>query len=101
MALKPIYDELLNQVLQSKNVFIDKVLVDTLKPGEGIVHQAYMWVIVGGIDVNPACRVHNFRTNRRHENAAELLKNYHDGVVHSDKYCAYEALACQKKVVWR
>lgn len=100
LALKPIYDELLNQVLQSKNVFIDEVPVDMLKPGEGKVHQAYMWVIVGGKDANPASRVYNFRTNRRHENAAELLKNYHDGVVHSDKYGAYEALACQKKFVW-
>jgi len=100
LALKPLYEELSKEILNSKNIFIDEVPVDMLQPGKGSVHQAYMWVIVGGKNANPACRIYNFRTDRRHSNAAELLKNYHEGVVHSDKYGAYEALACKKTFVW-
>jgi transposase len=99
LALKPLYDEMSKQVLNSKNLFIDEVPVDMLKPGNGKVHQAYMWVIAGGEEANPACRVYNFRTDRRHHNALDLLKDY-QGVLHSDKYGAYEALACKKQFTW-
>lgn len=99
LALKPIYEELCKEVLNSKNVFIDEVPVDMLKPGKGSVHQAYMWVMVGGKNSNPACRIYSFKKDRKHSNAAELLKNY-TGVVHSDKYGAYEALACKKTFTW-
>lgn len=100
LALKPLYEELSRQVLNSKNIFIDEVPVDMLKPGKGSVHQAFMWVIAGGKEANPALRIYNFRTDRRHSNASELLKDYRDGVVHSDKYGAYEALACKKEFIW-
>lgn len=100
LALKPIYEEMKLQILGSKNIFIDEVPIDMLKPGKGSVHQAYMWVIVGGKEIDPACRIYNFRTDRKHGNAAELLKDYKDGVVHSDKYGAYEALACKKEFIW-
>jgi transposase len=100
LALKPLYTELLKQVLDSKNIFIDEVPVSMLQPGKGSVQQTYMWVIVGGKESNPASRVYNFRTDRRHVNAVELLKSYQDGVVHSDKYGAYEALASRKTFIW-
>ena len=44
-----------------------------LKPGKGSVQQAYMWVLVGGKQSNPAYRVYNFRTDRRHIHAENLL----------------------------
>jgi transposase len=100
LALQPIYDKLMLEILDSKNIFIDEVPVDMLKPGKGSVHEAYMWVIVGGRDANPALRIYNFRTNRRHGNAADLLKDYKNGIVHSDKYGAYEALASKKLFTW-
>lgn len=99
LALKPLFNEMSKRVLSSQNVFIDEVPVDMLKPGNGKVHPAYMWVLVGGKEANPPYRIYNFRTDRRHHNALELLENYH-GVVHSDKYGAYEALACKKQFVW-
>src|SRR6266540_1282382 len=83
-ALKPLYNEMLKQVLQSGNVFADETPIDMLDPGKGKTHQAYMWVIVGGKEDNPPYRVYNFRTNRQHSNAAELLKGFH-GTLHSDK----------------
>ena len=79
----------------SGNVFIDESPVDMLTPGKGKAHQAYMWVMLGGMKVNPAYRVYHFRTNRKHENASQLLKDY-QGVLHSDNYGAYQKAAKQE-----
>lgn len=98
-ALKPLYNKMLQLVLESNNVFADEVPVDMLSPGKGSVHQAYMWVLVGGKQANPAYRIYNFRTDRRHVHVEELLKNY-KGVLHSDKYGAYEKLANRKQFIW-
>jgi hypothetical protein len=70
-----------------------------LAPGKGKTHQAYMWVLVGGASGNPSYRLYDFSINRCHENAATMLKNYR-GVLHSNKYGAYEALAYKKQLVW-
>jgi transposase len=99
IALKPLYDAMLSKVLGSNNIFYDETPIDMLSPGKGKVHQAYMWVIVGGQSANPGYRIYDFCTNRKHDNAANMLRDYF-GVLHSDKYGAYEALANQKKLVW-
>jgi transposase len=99
IALKPLYDEMARHIIQSNNVFADETPVDMLEPGKGRAHQAYMWVLVGGKAADPPYRIYNFRTNRCHHNAFELLKGY-TGVLHSDKYGAYETLANQKKFIW-
>lgn len=99
LALKPLYNEMLSSVLESGNIFYDETPIDMLSPGKGKVHQAYMWAIVGGKSANPSYRVYDFSTNRRHSNVANMLKNY-SGVLHSDKYGAYESLANQKKLTW-
>lgn len=93
-ALEPLYNRMRQKILESSAVFVDETPVDMQEPGKGKVHQAYMWVIVGG-----GYRLYNFRTDRKHENAGELLKNYR-GILHSDKYGAYEKLANEKKLTW-
>lgn len=98
-ALKPLYNKMYQLVLESNNVFADEVPVDMLSPGKGSVHQAYMWVLVGGKEANPAYRIYNFRTDRRHIHVEELLKDY-QGALHSDKYGAYEKLATRKQFMW-
>ena len=98
-ALKPLYNEMLSHILLSGNVYYDETPVAMLMPGKGKTHKAYMWVIVGGKSANPGYRIYDFCTNRCHENAANMLKGYH-GVLHSDKYGAYEALAKQKNLIW-
>jgi len=99
LSLKPLYNEMLAQVLKSGNVFYDETPIDMLSPGKGKTHQAYMWVLVGGQMADPSYRVYDFCLNRCHYNAVELLKGY-DGVLHSDKYGAYEALANKKQFIW-
>ncbi len=98
-ALKPLYDEMFSRLLATNNLFYDETPIDMLDPGKGKTHQAYMWVLVGGESANPSYRIYDFRTNRCHYNAAERLKGYH-GVLHSDKYGAYEALANKKQLIW-
>lgn len=99
LALKPLYDKMSQLILESANIFVDEVPVDMLKPGKGSVHQAYMWVLVGGNHANPPYRIYNFRVDRRHAHAEEILKDY-QGFLHSDKYGAYEKLAHRKQFKW-
>lgn len=99
LALKPLYDEMTCHILKSGNVFIDETPIDMLDPGKGKTHQSYMWVLVGGQAVDPPYRIYNFRTDRCHHNAVEILKGY-SGVLHSDKYGAYEMMANTKQFVW-
>ena len=98
-ALKPLYNEMVKQILKSGNIFYDETPVAMLKPGKGKTHQAYMWVLAGGKSANPAYRIYDFQTSRCHYHAAKMLEGYH-GVLHSDKYGAYEALANKKELIW-
>lgn len=99
LALKPLYNEMLKKILKSDNIFYDETPVKMLSPGKGKTHQAYMWVLVGGQSSSPSYRIYDFQLNRCHEHAAKMLKDYH-GVLHSDKYGAYETLANTKKLTW-
>lgn len=99
LTLEPLYDEMMRQILNSNNVFVDETPIDMLDPGKGKVHKAFMWVLCGGIEKNPPYRVYEFYTDRKHANAEKLLRDYR-GIVHSDKYGAYEALANAKKIIW-
>jgi len=99
MALEPLYDEMMKQILASGNLFVDETPIDMLDPGKGKAHQAYMWVMVGGKQKDPAYRVYDFYKDRKHANVEKMLQGYNE-VVHSDKYGAYEALANAKKIIW-
>ena len=96
MALKPLRDEMLKQILESENIFVDETPVKFLEKKS---KQGYLWTICGGRSSDPPYRVYNFTENRRHENIYEILKNYH-GVMHSDKYGAYLKLAQNKNIIW-
>lgn len=97
MALKPLYHEMWKRILESENVFIDESPVKLLESPK--CRLAYMWLLVGGKSANPPYRVYDFSENRCHDNAARLLSGY-KGVVHSDKYGAYEGLARDKSIIW-
>lgn len=97
MALKPLYNEMVKQVLGSGNVYIDEVPVKLQQKEK--CKQAYMWVLVGGEASDPPYRVYDFRKNRCHDNVWEILHGYH-GVLHSDKFGAYQRLAERKAIIW-
>jgi transposase len=97
-ALKPLYNEMVKRILAGQNVYIDET---PIKLQEAVkCSQGYLWTIVGGGESsNPPYRVYDFRENRCHNHAFDLLKDYH-GIVHSDKYGAYEKLAERKLITW-
>jgi transposase len=97
MALRPLYDEMLRLVLESKNIFIDESPVKLWEPKK--CKQAYMWVVVGGSEADPPYRIYQFKEDRCHNNVLELLKDYRGGL-HSDKYAAYQRLAERKIITW-
>jgi transposase len=99
LALKPLHDIMAQTILTSGNVFVDETPIHMLAPGKGKVKEAFMWVLSGGLERDPPYRVYNFFENRKHCNAEKLLEGYH-GVLHSDKYGAYEALANAKQIIW-
>ncbi len=92
MALKPLYKEMKKQILATNNIFIDETCVKMQKIGK--CKQTYMWVIA-----NETYRIYDFRENHNHSNVSEILGSY-NGVLHSDKYGAYEKLANEKKIIW-
>jgi transposase len=96
-TLKPLYEELQKQILQSKNIFVDETPIPLQAKGK--THQAYIWVIAGGKGSDPPYRTYHFRLTRKHEHAEKLLKNY-QGTFHSDKYGCYEKLAKEKRFTW-
>ena len=99
LALKPLHELLAQEILKTGNVFVDETPIQMLVPGKGKTQQAYMWVLAGGQGRDPPNRIYDFYENRKHCNAEKLLKGY-DGVLHSDKYGAYETLANAKAFIW-
>ena len=97
MALKPLYEVMLELILKGENVFIDESPVKLQAKDK--CETAYMWVVVGGNESNPAYRVYDFRKDRRHDHVLDILQGYRGGL-HSDKYDAYLKLAETKVITW-
>jgi transposase len=98
-ALAPIYDAMKARVLESGVVFVDETPIDLQVRGKSRLQQAYMWLYVGGGGGDPPYRFFEFCLNRNHDNPLKTLKEY-KGVLHSDKYGAYEKLAADENIIW-
>ena len=100
LALKPIYETMKEVILNGDTVFCDETPVKMLPKIGNKTETTYVWVLVGGQKKKlPGYRVYMFYEDRKHCNLLEILGHY-KGVLHSDKYAAYEALANAKKYVW-
>lgn len=99
MTLKPLHEAMAHKILESGNVFVDETPVRMLAPGTGKTQTGYMWVLAGGLVKDPPYRIYEFYENRKHSNVIDLLQGYR-GVLHSDKYGGYEALANAKQFTW-
>ena len=95
-TLVPLYKIMYAKILASNNVFIDESPVRVLEEESKL---GYMWTIVGGSGPNPPYRIYDFREDRRHDHVMQMLKGYR-GVLHSDKYGAYETLAQAGQITW-
>ena len=61
--------------------------------------QAYLWIYAGGGGGDHPYRFFEFCLNRNHDHPIKTLKGY-KGVLHSDKYGAYEKLAKSDDIIW-
>lgn len=97
LLLVPLYEVMLHKILKSNSIYIDESPVNILEKKK--CRKGYMWTIVGGEGADPPYRIYDFRENRKYDNVEQMLFEYH-GVLHSDKYGAYEQLAAAKKIIW-
>ncbi|MBN2428146.1 MAG: IS66 family transposase, partial [Deltaproteobacteria bacterium] len=98
-ALIPLYDTMKDHILKSGVIFADESPIRMQIQGLGRCRQAYMWVYTGGGGGDPPYRFFEFRPNRSHVHPEETLKDF-QGLLHSDKYGAYEKLADREDIVW-
>jgi len=97
LALRPLYLVMKERILQSDRLHIDESPVDIFDSPK--LSQGYMWVLVGGVGADPPYRFYDFYENRKHEHAEKILGSY-SGIIHSDKYGAYEAYIRKNGNVW-
>jgi transposase len=93
LELVPLYEEMRRKIMQGDVLFIDESPLKMQEKEKA--KTTYMWVLADG----SGYQFYDFKENRCHENAFEILKEY-SGVVHSDKYGAYEILAQKKEIIW-
>jgi transposase len=98
-GLAPLYEAMKTRVLESGVVFVDESPINLQTPGKGRCKKAYMWVYAGGGGGDPPYRFFEFRTSRSHAHVEQTLQGY-QGVLHSDKYAAYEKLAKRENIQW-
>lgn len=101
-ALMELGNCLKKEILTLPAVHVDETTVKMQKPGKKSLHTAYLWLLAGRpaefLDKEPLVWM-DFKTNRKHENAAQLIGNY-TKIVHSDVYQAYEKLADKNQFTW-
>ncbi len=97
LALKPLYNEMKKRILSGERLHIDESPVDIFDSPK--LTQGYMWVLVGGIGADPPYRLYEFKESRKHGHAEDILNGY-SGIIHSDKYGAYETYIRKHKNIW-
>lgn len=48
------------RILSSKNIFIDETPVKLQVKGKGKLQTGFMWILVGGSEINPPYRIFRF-----------------------------------------
>lgn len=97
LALRPLYAAMKEKILESDRLHIDESPVDLFDSPK--MTQGYMWVLVGGVGMDPPYRLYDFYEDRKHAHAAEILGSY-PGIIHSDKYGAYETYIRKNGNIW-
>lgn len=96
-ALYPLYQAMKEKILAGDRVHIDESPVDLFDSPK--MASGYMWVLVGGEGADPPYRFYEFYPDRKHARAEEILNSY-KGIIHSDKYGAYESYVRAHGNVW-
>lgn len=98
--LIPLYNLMEKRILASNSLFVDETPIKVLVKGKKTAHEGYMWVYRGGGGLDPPYTLYDFCMNRNHSNVINKLENY-KGLLHSDKYGAYETLSKKEEIIWQ
>lgn len=97
--LKPIYDELHQQLLQRKVLHADETTLQVLKePGKKAQSKSYMWLYRTSGDTDNPIVLYEYQQTRGQEHPKAFLKGF-TGYLHTDGYSAYHSLSDHITVV--
>jgi hypothetical protein len=98
--IKPVWRLMREELLSSTKLFVDETTAPVLDPGRGRTKTGYFWALArddrpwqGGA---PPAVVYSYAPGRRGDYAVALLKGY-TGVLQTDGYAGYRALADPKR----
>ena len=98
--IKPVWQLMLEELLASTKLFVDETTAPVLDPGRGRTKKGYFWALArddrpwqGGA---PPAVAYSYAPGRRGDYALALLKGY-SGVLQTDGYAGYRALADPKR----
>ena len=97
--LTPLYKLMWVRIISSKNIFIDETPVKLQVKGKGKLQTGFMWILVGGPEINPAYRIFRFFNDRAHAHALEMVEGF-SGSLHSDKLEVYQKLGRSDGIIW-
>ena len=84
MQLQPLLDALEADFLTHSVVNADETPVQMLKPGNGKIHQAYLWAYAAGAFEDTKAVVYDFCDSRAGENAKLFLGDWRGSLVCDD-----------------
>ena len=98
--IKPVWRLMREELLRSTKLFVDETTAPVLDPGRGRTKTGYLWALArddrpwqGGA---PPAVVYSYAPGRRGDYAVALLRGY-TGVLQTDGYAGYRALADPKR----
>ncbi len=98
--LKPLWRLLREAVLRSAKLFVDETTAPVLDPGRGRTKKGYFWAIARDDrpwqGTAPPAVVYNYAPGRSGNYAAVLFEGY-TGILQTDGYAGYRALADPKR----
>ena len=101
--LSPLYELMLDKILQSPRLFTDATTVNYLLKGKGS-QKGYMYVYSGGDSQvqgkSPPYLAYQFAPDGTHKYPEQYLKHF-QGLLHSDAHPCYEATAGREDVEWQ
>jgi transposase len=87
--LRPLYEQMVAAVLQSRWLHTDDTPVKNLQPQPGTTATARFWIYYG--DRDHPYNVFDFTLNRKRDGPQTFLANFH-GYLHADAFSGYDAL---------
>ena len=91
VRLQPLVDALKAQMLQHRVLHADETPVQTLKPGNGKRHRAYLWAYAPGAFEDMKAVVYDFCESRAGDHARAFLGDWR-GSLTCDDFSGYKAL---------